>query len=89
VLVGLENKWVEALAKSDTATLDAIFADTYVDTDEHSHRSDKQGVLAALKSGQLRIESVKLSNIKGVRLRRCGSCDGERCASRDFRRTGD
>jgi len=64
VLIDLENKWVEALAKSDTATLDAIFADTYVDTDENSHRNDKQGVLAVLKSGQLKIESVKLSNMK-------------------------
>jgi Domain of unknown function (DUF4440) len=64
VLIDLENKWGEALAKSDTATLAAIFADTYVDTDENSHRSDKQGVLAVLKSGQLKIESVKLSNMK-------------------------
>ena len=64
VLMDLENKWVEALAKSDTATLDAIFADTYVDTDENSHRSDKQGVLAVLKSGQLKIEAIKLSNMK-------------------------
>ena len=64
VLIDLENKWVEALAKSDTATLEVIFADTYVDTEEHGNRSDKQGVLAVLKSGQLKIESVKLSNMK-------------------------
>jgi hypothetical protein len=36
VLINLENKWVGALVKSDTATLESIFADTYVDTDEHS-----------------------------------------------------
>ena len=64
LLIDLENKWVEALANSDTATLDAIFADSYVDTEEHGNRSDKQGVLAVLKSGQLKIESVKLSNMK-------------------------
>jgi ketosteroid isomerase-like protein len=63
-LINLENKWVGALVKSDTATLDSIFADTYVDTDEHSHRSDKQGVLSVLKSGELKIESIKLSDMQ-------------------------
>jgi ketosteroid isomerase-like protein len=63
-LIDLENQWVRALAKSDTATLDSIFADTYVDTDEHSHRSDKQGVLLVLKSGELKIESINLSDMQ-------------------------
>jgi len=63
-LLKLEHKWVDALAMADTITLDSIFADTYVDTDEASHRSDKQGVLAVLKSGQLKIESITLSNMK-------------------------
>jgi len=63
-LINLEGKWVEALVKSDTATLDSIFADTYVDTDEHSHRSDKQGVISVLKSGELKLESIKLSEMK-------------------------
>ncbi len=63
-LISLENKWVDALVKSDTAALDSIFADTYVDTDEHSQRSDKQGVLSVLKSGNLKIESIKLSGME-------------------------
>jgi ketosteroid isomerase-like protein len=63
-LINLESKWVDALAKADTATLDSIFADTYVDTDEHSHRSDKQGVLSVLKSGGLKVESIKLSDMQ-------------------------
>jgi hypothetical protein len=63
-LIELENSWVGALVKSDTASLDSIFADTYVDTDEHSHRSDKQGVLSVLKSGELKIESIKLSDMQ-------------------------
>ncbi len=50
--------------KSDTATLDSIFADTYMDTDEHSHRSDKQGVLSVVKSGELKVESIKLSDMQ-------------------------
>lgn len=63
-LMNLENRWVGALVKSDAAALDFIFADTYVDTDEHSHRSDKQGVLSVLKSGELKIESITLSDMR-------------------------
>src|SRR2546430_1098820 len=33
-LIELENKWVDALVRADTARLDAIFAETYVDTEE-------------------------------------------------------
>ena len=62
-LINLENTWVDALMKSDVATLDSIFTDTYVDTDEHSHRSGKQGVLSVLRSGELKIESIKLSDM--------------------------
>lgn len=63
-LIGIENKWVDALVKSDTTSLDSIFADTYVDADEHSHRSDKQDVLSVLKSGELKMESIKLSDMQ-------------------------
>lgn len=63
-LTELEMKWVSALMKSDTAALDEIFADGYVDTDEHSQRSDKEGVLSVLKSGDLKMESIKLSDLK-------------------------
>jgi ketosteroid isomerase-like protein len=62
-LFALENKWVDALVKSDTATLVSIFADTYVDTDEQSHRSDKPAVLSVLKSGDLKISSIQLSDM--------------------------
>ena len=63
-LIELENKWVKALVKSDTETLSSIFGDTYVDTDEHSHRSNKEGVLSFLKSGDLKLDSVKLSDMQ-------------------------
>jgi len=63
-LIDLENKWVGALVKSDAATLNSIFADTYVDTDEHGHRTDKQGVLSVLQSGELKLESIKLSDMR-------------------------
>jgi hypothetical protein len=63
-LIDLENKWVDALVKNDAATLDAIFADTYVDTDEQGHRGTKQDVMAVMKSGDLKIESIKLADMK-------------------------
>ena len=63
-LINFENQWVGALVKSDIATLESIFANTYVDTDEHSQRSDKQGVLSVLKSDELKFEYIKLSDMQ-------------------------
>jgi hypothetical protein len=63
-LIDVENHWVDALVKSDLPALDAIFAETYVDTDEHSHRSDKHDVLSVLKSGDLKLDSIKLSDMQ-------------------------
>src|SRR5947208_70994 len=60
----LFRSWVEALVQPDTAKLEAIFLDTYVDTDEGGHQSDKQATLAVLKSGDLKFKSIKLSNMK-------------------------
>jgi ketosteroid isomerase-like protein len=63
-LIDAENHWVDGLVRSDVTTLEAIFADTYVDTDEHSRRGDKQDVLSVLKSGDLRLDSIKLSDLQ-------------------------
>ncbi len=62
-LVDLENRWVDALVRGDTKTLDGILADTYVDTDEDGHVSDKRGVLGVFKSGDLKMTSIKLSGM--------------------------
>lgn len=62
-LIDLENEWVAALAKADAAALDGMLADTYADS-EGGQRTDKQGVLEALKSGDLKIESLKLSEMR-------------------------
>ncbi len=64
LLMELENARVDALVKADTAKLDAILVDTYVDTEEGGHQSDKQGTLAVLKSGDVKFKSIKLSNMK-------------------------
>jgi ketosteroid isomerase-like protein len=63
-LIDAENHWVDALVKADVTALDAVFADTYVDTDEHSHRGNKEDVLSILKSGDLKLTSIKLSDMK-------------------------
>lgn len=62
-LIDLENAWVAALAKADAAALDGMLADTYADS-EGGQRSDKKGVLDALKSGDLKVESIKLSDMR-------------------------
>jgi hypothetical protein len=60
VLIAVENVWVEALIQADTAKLEAILVETYVDTDESGHQSDKAGTLAVLKSGDLKFKTIKL-----------------------------
>ena len=64
VLIALEEKWVAALQRSDTKTLSALWAQTYVDTDETGHRSDKAEVLRVLNSGALKLRKLQLSDMK-------------------------
>jgi hypothetical protein len=63
-LIEAENYWVDALVKADLTALDATLADTYVDTDEHSHRGNKEDLFSILKSGDLKLTSIKLSEMK-------------------------
>ena len=48
-VLDLQRRWVRALIDADTAALDMILVDTYVDTDEGGTRTDEAGILAALK----------------------------------------
>jgi Domain of unknown function (DUF4440) len=59
-ILDLQHRWVEALVKADAAALGVILVDSYVDTDESGSRLSKAGVLAALKSGDLRLTSITL-----------------------------
>jgi ketosteroid isomerase-like protein len=59
-ILDLQHRWVEALMKADTAALDTILVHTYVDTDESGSRTDKAGILAALKTGDLKLASITL-----------------------------
>jgi hypothetical protein len=64
VLMGLEQRWADALQKADIATLESILDDTYLDTDEMGYQSDKRELIAALRSGYLKINSIKLSGMQ-------------------------
>jgi hypothetical protein len=59
-MLDLQHRWVVALVEADTRALDTILVDSYVDTDESGSRFDKAGVLAALKSGDLKLASITL-----------------------------
>ena len=59
-MLDLQHRWVAALVKADTVALDTILLDSYADTDESGSRFDKAGVLAALKSGDLKLASITL-----------------------------
>jgi len=59
-ILDVQHRWVDALVRADTAALDEILIDSYVDTDESGFRFDKPGILAALKSGDLKLSSITL-----------------------------
>jgi hypothetical protein len=59
-ILDLQHRWVAALVNADTEALDTILIDSYSDTDESGSRTDKAGILAALKSGDLRLTSITL-----------------------------
>ncbi len=63
-LIDLEHRWAEALQKDDTVALESILDDTYLDTDETGHRTDKQDLLAATRAGDLKINSLQLSRMQ-------------------------
>jgi ketosteroid isomerase-like protein len=63
-LIDLEYRWANALQKSDAATLESILDETYVDTDEMGRRTDKLGLTAAIRSGDLKMNSIKLSGVQ-------------------------
>jgi hypothetical protein len=81
-VLDLQRRWVEALIAADIAALDTILVDTYVDTDESGSRTDKAGILAALKSGDLRLETIDLLEDACSPIRRFGGPDWRFRASR-------
>jgi hypothetical protein len=66
-ILDVQHRWVAALVNADTGALDTILVDSYSDTDESGSRTDKAGILAALKSGDLRLASITLLETRVLR----------------------
>lgn len=47
----------------DSAKLQSILHDTHVDTDDMRRRTDKLGLIATIRSGDLEMYSIKLSDL--------------------------
>ena len=75
-ILEIQHRWVEALVKADTAALDAILVDSFVDTDEGGCRLDKPGIVAALKSGNLKLVSITLLETDVHRYNDCAVLTG-------------
>ena len=63
-LKAIEEKWDAANLKGDTATLGAIFVDTFISTNTEGKVSTKAEVLAQLKSGEMKYETSKVDDMK-------------------------
>ena len=63
-LKALEEKWDTANLKGDTATLSAIFVDTFISTSNEGKARNKAEILAQLKSGEVKYETSKVDDMK-------------------------
>ncbi|HEX2695698.1 MAG TPA: nuclear transport factor 2 family protein [Acidobacteriota bacterium] len=63
-LIKLENGWIEAVVKSDSAFLDRILADDITETDPEGNVLTKVQDLAEVKSGAYVITSGVMDDIK-------------------------
>ena len=63
-LKALEEKWDTANLKGDTATLSAIFVDTFISTSNEGKARTKAEILAQLKSGEVKYETSKVDDMK-------------------------
>ena len=65
-LTELENKWKAAKAKGDTATLQEIFADEFINHDEKGKTYNKAEWISVLKRGEPTLKSWTISDTKLV-----------------------
>src|SRR5258708_6199047 len=59
----MERKWTAALVRSDVKLLEEVLDDNFFDTDDQGNRNDRAGIIAALKSGDLKVTSIQLSGM--------------------------
>lgn len=60
----LEEEWANGAMKGDTSVIERFEADDIVSTDPSGKVTDKQQDVQALKSGELKFESMNLSDMK-------------------------
>lgn len=63
-LIKLEKEWADAAQKADVAAMGRFMADDYVGTDFEGTLWDKQKSLAVLKSGEDKVSSIVLEDLK-------------------------
>lgn len=64
IVLKLEQRWEDALTKSDTDALDALYDDTLIYTHSNGKVDTKASYLGAIKSGATKYESMKRDDIK-------------------------
>jgi ketosteroid isomerase-like protein len=63
-LIALEEKWDAANSKNDAGALGAILADTFISTDNDGKVRTKAEMLARVKSGEVKYQTSKVSDMK-------------------------
>lgn len=63
-LMEIENGWAEATVKADVAALEKLYADEYLAIDPMGATFDKAQDIANVKSGNFKLASYKLDDIK-------------------------
>jgi ketosteroid isomerase-like protein len=60
----LEDDWAAAMVKADLGALDAIMANDFVSTSPTGEVQTKEGLMAELKNGKLKFESMHVDELK-------------------------
>jgi ketosteroid isomerase-like protein len=63
-LTKVENAWAEATVKGDVGALQKLYADEYIATDPMGSVYTKAQDLASLQSGEFKLTSYKLDDLK-------------------------
>jgi len=63
-LIKLENQWSDAMVKMDLAFLDRHVSDEYVEWSPYGSSMTKADLIASLKSGDLKVLSMAVDDIK-------------------------
>jgi ketosteroid isomerase-like protein len=63
-VLGLEQRWEDALTKSDTDALAGLYDDTLIYTHSNGKVDTKPSYISAIKSGATRYESMRRDDIK-------------------------